>query len=51
MPERTKRDIVSAFNRLIVRTEIEKITTQKIAEEAGVSKAPSTAISRTNTTC
>ena len=39
MPERTKRDIVSAFNRLIVRTEIEKITTQKIAAEAGVSKA------------
>ena len=39
MPDRTKRDIVSAFNRLIARAEIEKITTQMIAAEAGVSKA------------
>lgn len=39
MPERTKQAIVSAFNRLIARAEIEKITTEKIAAEAGVSKA------------
>ncbi len=39
MPERTKRDIVAAFNRLIARAEIEKITTQMIAAEAEVSKA------------
>ena len=39
MPERTKQAIVSAFNRLIAKAEIEKITTQKIAAEAGVSKA------------
>ena len=39
MPERTKIAIVSAFNRLIARAEIEKITTEKIAAEAGVSKA------------
>ena len=39
MPERTKQAIVSAFNRLIARAEIEKITTEKIAATAGVSKA------------
>lgn len=39
MPERTKQAIVSAFNRLIAKAEIEKITTEKIAAEAGVSKA------------
>ena len=39
MPERTKREIVAAFNRLIAKTEFEKITTQKIAAEAEVSKA------------
>ena len=39
MPERTRQVIVSAFNRLIARAEIEKITTEKIAAEAGVSKA------------
>ena len=39
MPERTRQAIVSAFNRLIERSEIEKITTEKIALEAEVSKA------------
>ena len=39
MPERTRQAIVSAFNRLIARSEIEKITTEKIAAEADVSKA------------
>lgn len=39
MPERTKQAIVSAFNRLIAKAEIERITTEKIAAEAGVSKA------------
>ena len=39
MPERTRQAIVSAFNRLIAKAEIEKITTEKIAAEAGVSKA------------
>ena len=39
MPERTKREIVAAFNRLIAKAEIEKITTQMIAAEAEVSKA------------
>ena len=36
---RTERDIVQAFNRLIARTDIEKITTQMIADEAGVGRA------------
>ena len=39
MPERTRQAIVSAFNRLIAKAEIEKITTEKIAAEAAVSKA------------
>lgn len=39
MPNRTKREIVSAFNRLIAKSEVERITTQMIAEEAEVSKA------------
>lgn len=39
MPDRTKREIVAAFNRLIARSEMEKITTLRIAEEAEVSKA------------
>ena len=39
MPERTKREIVAAFNRLIARSEMDKITTIRIAEEAEVSKA------------
>ena len=39
MQERTRRAIVSAFNRLIAKAEIEKITTEKIAAEAEVSKA------------
>lgn len=39
MPERTRQAIVTAFNRLIAKAEIEKITTEKIASEAGVSKA------------
>ena len=36
---RTERDIILAFNRLIARTDIEKITTKKIADEAGVGRA------------
>lgn len=39
MPDRTKREIVAAFNRLIARSDMEKITTLRIAEEAEVSKA------------
>lgn len=39
MPERTRKAIVSACNRLIAKAGIEKITTEKIAAEAGVSKA------------
>lgn len=39
MPDRTRKAIVAAFNRLIAKSEIEKITTQRIAAEAGVSKA------------
>ena len=39
MPERTKQAIVTAFNRLIEKVEIERITTGRIAAEAGVSKA------------
>ena len=37
--ERTERDILMAFNRLIARRDVEKITTQMIADEAGVSRA------------
>lgn len=37
--ERTERDIIYAFNRLIARAEIEKITTQMIADEAGIGRA------------
>lgn len=37
--ERTERDIIYAFNRLIARAGIEKITTQMIADEAGVGRA------------
>lgn len=37
--ERTERDIVQAFNRLLARRDVEKITTQMIADEAGVSRA------------
>ena len=33
MPERTKQAIVTAFNRLIERVEIERITTGRIAAE------------------
>ena len=39
MPNRTRRDIVMAFNRLISRTEIENITVEKIVKEAEISKA------------
>ena len=39
MPERTRQAIVSACNRLIAKAEIERITTERIAAEAGVSKA------------
>lgn len=37
--ERTERDIISAFNRLLSGTGIERITTQMIADEAKVSRA------------
>ena len=37
--ERTERDIIAAFNRILSRTAIEKITTQTIATEAGVGRA------------
>ena len=37
--ERTERDIISAFNRLLSGTGIERITTQMIANEAKVSRA------------
>ena len=37
--KRTERDIIYAFNRLLVHTEIEKITTQMIADEAGIGRA------------
>ena len=37
--ERTERDIVQAFNRLLAHRGVEKITTQMIADEAGVSRA------------
>ena len=37
--ERTERDIVQAFNRLLAHKGVEKITTQMIADEAGVSRA------------
>ena len=39
MLNRTQRELVNALNRLIARNDIEKITTQMIAQEAGVSKA------------
>ena len=37
--ERTERDIISAFNRLLSKNDIEKITTQMIADEAMISRA------------
>ena len=37
--ERTERDIIRALNRLIAGAGIEKISTQMIADEAGVSRA------------
>ena len=37
--ERTEQDILLAFNRLIARTEIEKIRVQDIADEAKVGRA------------
>lgn len=37
--ERTERDIMQAFNRLLEKREIEKITTQMIADEAGIGRA------------
>lgn len=37
--KRTERDIVYAFNRLLTHTDIEKITTQMIADEAGIGRA------------
>ncbi len=36
---RTEREILLAFNRLITHTEMEKITTQMIADEAGIGRA------------
>lgn len=39
MLERTRQDIIDAFNRLITRVEFEQITAQSIAEEACISKA------------
>lgn len=37
--ERTERDILMAFNRLIAKSGIEKISIQMIAEEAGVGRS------------
>ena len=37
--ERTRQDILAAFNRLITKTELENITTAIIAKEAGIGKA------------
>lgn len=39
MVDRTKKDIVDAFNRLISKIEFDQITAKLIAEEAGISKA------------
>lgn len=39
MVERTKKDIVNAFNRLIAKTDFDQITAKLIAQEAGISKA------------
>ena len=39
MVERTQRDIVAAYNRLIVKTDFDQITALTIAREAGISKA------------
>ena len=36
---RTERDIIYAFNRLLTSVEVEKITTQMIADEAGIGRA------------
>ncbi len=37
--KRTERDIIRAFNRLLARMDMEKITTQMIADEAEVGRA------------
>ncbi len=39
MNKRTRRDIVTAFNKLIYKHELDQITVEMIVREAGVSKA------------
>lgn len=39
MPERTKKAILDAFNRLITKREFDQITSLDLAKEAGISKA------------
>lgn len=39
MPERTRTEIINAFNRLIKKREFDQITSLDLAKEAGISKA------------
>lgn len=39
MSERTRQDILRAYNKLITRLDMEKISVEKLAKEAGISRA------------